>query len=176
MGGACSTSKAKVVASDNVPPPAEKDPTDHDAHGTANGTANGTSNGIANGTANATANATTEKLGTAPGENDKSTAASADDRNPASTHTVAPTPYQPLVDVQQDSSLSCVQRVQQALDAIQKADSILNACCEVLGEQALKQAEEQDARVAEGVPRRLLEGVPLLVIMRAENFKPRDRI
>ena len=68
-----------------------------------------------------------------------------------------------LFSVQADGSRTCVERVQEALDAIAARNGEINACVEVLGEAALKQAAEGDARLAGGAERRPLEGVPFLV-------------
>ena len=70
---------------------------------------------------------------------------------------------QPMKDVQADASKTCVQRVQESIDAIMKSEGDLNACTEILSESALKIAAEADAKLAEGGTRRPLEGVPLLV-------------
>ena len=70
---------------------------------------------------------------------------------------------QPMKDVQADSSKTCVQRVQEGLDAIAQREIDLNACMEILKERALKQAADQDAKIAGGAARRPLEGVPLLI-------------
>ena len=70
---------------------------------------------------------------------------------------------QPLSEVQGDTSKTCVERVQAALDAIAARDTgALNCCVEVLAESALAQAVEADARLAGGGERRLMEGVPIL--------------
>jgi len=71
--------------------------------------------------------------------------------------------YPSLVEVQNDASKSCVERVREALDAIAALDGDINACCEVLTEQALRMAEEADARLATNEPRRPLEGLPVLI-------------
>ena len=72
-------------------------------------------------------------------------------------------PWQPMAEVQEDSSRTCVDRVQEALDAIKASEGDLNACIEILKESSLKQAAEADAKIAGGQARRPLEGVPLLV-------------
>jgi hypothetical protein len=74
-----------------------------------------------------------------------------------------PPPAQPLAEVQADSSLTCVARVQASLDAIAAQDARLRACIEVLKDSALQTAAEADSRLAAGGARRPLEGVPLLV-------------
>jgi len=70
---------------------------------------------------------------------------------------------QALVDVQGDvSRLSCVQRVQQALNQIAKNVTV-NACVEVLAQSAVQQAAEADAALAIGGARRAQEGIPIIV-------------
>ena len=70
---------------------------------------------------------------------------------------------QPVKEVQEDASKTCVQRVQEALAQIEKSEGDLNACIEICKESALKLAKEADEKVAGGAARRPLEGVPLLV-------------
>ena len=58
---------------------------------------------------------------------------------------------------------TCVGRIQSALDSIAQSNGELNACIEVLSEDALRLAGEADARLAAGAAPRALEGMPLLV-------------
>lgn len=71
-----------------------------------------------------------------------------------------------LKDVQEDGSVTCVERVQAALDAIAAEDKGLNCCVELLADSALAQAAAADVMLGEmgGFgKRRILEGVPILV-------------
>ena len=70
---------------------------------------------------------------------------------------------QPMKEIAADTSKTCVQRVQEALDEIAAKEGDLNACIEILKESALKTAAEADEKLAGGAARRPLEGVPLLV-------------
>jgi len=70
---------------------------------------------------------------------------------------------QSMGSIQADTSKTCVQRVQEALDVIAQREGDLNACIEILKSSALQQAAEADEKLAGGAARRPLEGVPLLV-------------
>jgi len=70
---------------------------------------------------------------------------------------------QPMKEIAADTSKTCVQRVQESLDAIEQREGDLNACIEILKKSALEQAAEADAKISSGAARRPLEGVPLLV-------------
>eukprot|EP00944_MAST-04C_sp_MAST-4C-sp1_P007728 g7728.t1 len=68
----------------------------------------------------------------------------------------------PLYGVGMDASITCVEQVQAALDAISEGDKSINACCEIV-QGALEHAAAADAKLLEGAPRRPLEGVPIIV-------------
>eukprot|EP00945_MAST-04E_sp_MAST-4E-sp1_P007393 g7393.t1 len=72
-------------------------------------------------------------------------------------------PKQSMLQVQADTSKTCVARVQEALDRINALDGEIKACAEVLAEQAIAQAAAADAKLADGGARRALEGVPIIV-------------
>jgi indoleacetamide hydrolase len=72
-------------------------------------------------------------------------------------------PKQSMLQVQADTSKTCVARVQEALDRINALDGEIKACAEVLAEQAIAKAAAADAKLADGGARRALEGVPIIV-------------
>lgn len=58
---------------------------------------------------------------------------------------------------------TCVGRIKSALDSIAQQNDELNACVEVLAEDAMALAQRADKRLAGGGAARPLEGMPLLV-------------
>ena len=69
---------------------------------------------------------------------------------------------QPLIEIQGDTTKTCLARVEEALKLI-NAQGEINACAEILNDKAIQQAKDADARIANGEARRPLEGVPIIV-------------
>jgi len=68
-----------------------------------------------------------------------------------------------LLDMVHSGKKSCVELVTERLARIEAVNGTLNACIEVLGEAAIRQALEVDDKVATGRPLRRLEGLPIVV-------------